>query len=183
MIKKKEQIAKKLLWLDLEMTGLRNQIDLITEVAVIVTDFSLNPITEYSCGVYQPKMKLSRLLNENAWFKGQPQAYQDDIYKISANGQPLGSVEVDLIKIIDKFIEDESVILAGNSIATDRGFIETYLPKFAARLHYRMLDVSAYKIYFQSVKGLEFKKKETHRALDDIYESIAEFKFYLKQIK
>lgn len=71
------------------------------------------------------------------------------------------------------------VILCGNSIGQDRKFVDRYLPQFAARLHYRMLDVSSFKIVYQQLYNRSFKKQNTHRALDDIRESIAELQFYL----
>ncbi len=180
---KEKNVQKQLLWLDLEMTGLDSSVDLITEVAVVVTDFSFKPLVEYSQGIYQQSQILAGRLENNPWFKEQPEAYRREIYEISAQGKPLAEVESDLIQIADEYITDKRVVLAGNSIHTDRGFVDEYLPAFSVKLHYRMLDVSAYKIYVQALTGLEFDKKETHRALVDIYESIAEMKFCLERIK
>lgn len=180
---KEKVIQRQLLWLDLEMTGLESSVDLITEVAVVVTDFSFKTLVEYGQGIYQQPEILAACLENNPWFKEQPETYQREIYEISAQGKPLAEVESDLIQITGEYITDERIVLAGNSIHTDRSFIDKYLPAFAAKLHYRMLDVSAYKIYVQALTGLEFGKKESHRALEDIYESIAELKFCLEKIK
>lgn len=76
-------------------------------------------------------------------------------------------------------VKASGVILCGNSIGQDRKFVDRYLPQFASRLHYRMLDVSSFKIVHQELYGQSFKKSGTHRALDDIRESIAELQFYL----
>ena len=180
---KEKDIQKQLLWLDLEMTGLDSSVDLITEVAVVVTDFSFKAFIEYGQSVYNRPEILAERLENNPWFKEQSKAYREDIYKISAQGKPLAEIEADLIKITNEYITDKKIVLAGNSIHMDRSFIDEYLPTFSAKLHYRMLDVSAYKIYVQALTGLEFDKKETHRALVDIYESIAEMKFCLERIK
>ena len=72
--------------------------------------------------------------------------------------------------------------MAGNSIHWDRLFIRKYWPKLETRLHYQMLDVTAFKLIVQARSGFEFAKQETHRALDDIYESIAELKELLKRL-
>ena len=73
---------------------------------------------------------------------------------------------------------NETVYLAGNSIRVDRSFIDVYMPKFAKILHYRMLDVTAFKLLWTGQGGTEYKKAKHHRALDDIRESIAELKDY-----
>ena len=83
---------------------------------------------------------------------------------------------------IKHFKKKNPVIICGNSIAQDRKFIDKYLPNFAERLHYRMLDVSSFKIVFREMLGREFKKANSHRALDDIRESIAELKYYMGAI-
>ena len=178
-----DSIPQNLLWLDLEMTGLDAKKDLITEIAVVVTDFSFKILTEYNQGIYHPPAILKGLLERNEWFQEQASAYQADIYAISAKGILLAKAETDLIDIANKYFKNKNMILAGNSICTDRGFVDSYLPRFALNLHYRMLDVTAYKIYVQAVSGLRYDKQEAHRALDDIYESIAELKFCLQKIK
>ena len=73
--------------------------------------------------------------------------------------------------------------MAGNSIHQDRKFIDIEMPKLAERLHYRMLDVSAWKVYFEGALNRKFTKREMHRALDDIEGSIEEMKWYLTFMK
>ena len=92
------------------------------------------------------------------------------------------AVQNSFTEFIDKNFGNEPAILAGNSIHQDRRFIRQWWPQVDSKLHYRMLDVSSYKIIMQNKFGKEFTKKETHRALDDIKESIAELKFYLKTL-
>ena len=76
----------------------------------------------------------------------------------------------------------KTIYLAGNSIHQDRKFIEDEMPKLDEILHYRMLDVSAWKVYFENALGKKFLKPENHRALDDIRGSIEELKWYLKTL-
>ena len=78
--------------------------------------------------------------------------------------------------------KSDQVVICGNSIAQDRRFIDRYLPRFAEKLDYRMLDVSSFKIVFRDMLGREFLKQNNHRALDDIRESIDELKYYMKAI-
>ena len=182
MAELKRTTTSKLFWIDLEMSGLDSRKDLITEIAVVVTDFSFEVLAEYCQGVYQEPSLLQKRLAANPWFRNQPETYQRDIQRISASGLPLDRVESDLLGLADRHFAAQPVVLAGNSVYTDRGFVERYLPALTSRLHYRMLDVSAFKIYMQA-HGLEFVKAEKHRALDDIYESIAELKFYLQYFK
>ena len=75
--------------------------------------------------------------------------------------------------------KDDRPILAGNSISQDRLFLNKYFKKFSGELHYRMLDVSSWKIIFNYKFDLKYEKKNAHRALDDIRESIEELKYYL----
>jgi oligoribonuclease len=73
-------------------------------------------------------------------------------------------------------------VIAGNSIAQDRLFINRYFPRFASKLHYRMLDVTAWKVVMEARFGIRFEKKKAHRALDDIRESLDEMRFYLRHV-
>jgi len=99
------------------------------------------------------------------------------------NGKPPSAVELELIHFVDRHFQGEPAILCGNSIGQDRLFINRHFPQFARKLHYRMLDVTAWKIVFQSILGKKFEKKNTHRAIDDIQESMEELRFYMKHIK
>jgi oligoribonuclease len=74
-------------------------------------------------------------------------------------------------------------VLAGNSIHNDRKFIERWWPGLDLKLHYRMLDVSSLKIFMQGRHGVEFEKREVHRAFDDIQASIAELQYYLEWLQ
>ncbi|MBQ2637805.1 oligoribonuclease, partial [Candidatus Saccharibacteria bacterium] len=97
-------------------------------------------------------------------------------------GETAEAVEKKILEFIDKNFGKE-VYLAGNSIHQDRKFIDAEWPEVSKRLHYRMLDVSAWKIYFEGSLGRKFMKPENHRAEDDIEGSISELKYYLEFVK
>ena len=107
---------------------------------------------------------------------------RDSLIKQNENGKPVAEVEKELLEFLDEYFGAE-IYLAGNSIHQDRKFIEKEMPELNKRLHYRMLDVSAWKIYFENALNRKFVKREAHRALDDIEGSIEELKFYLGFIK
>ena len=173
----------RLLWVDLEMTGLEPSIDLIVELAAVITDFDLKILAEFDAAVWQPTDVLQQRIDSSPWFKIQPPSYGQEIFDSSQAGQPLAEVEAQLVDLIGQhFPQSEMVVLAGNSIRVDRAFIDRYCPKLAQLCHYRMLDVSAWKVYFQGRWGVDYHKRKAHRAVDDIHESIAEFQHYLKFI-
>ena len=89
----------------------------------------------------------------------------------------------ELAAFIKSHFGSERAILAGNSIMQDRLFIKRYMPLTDAQLHYRQVDVTSWKVIFNEIYDMRFKKKDTHRALDDILESIEELKFYMNAVK
>ncbi|HPD99570.1 MAG TPA: oligoribonuclease [Candidatus Saccharibacteria bacterium] len=170
----KNDIPQKLLWLDLEMTGLIPATDRILEIAAIVTDFNFTELDRYESVVYQPPEVLARM---NEWSRSTHTASGLlDRVNVAPNEQ---RVVADFLEFVLRNFGNEPVVLAGNSIHQDRRFIRQWWPDIEARLHYRMLDVSSFKIVIQGKYGKVFNKKETHRALDDIKESIAELQYYL----
>ena len=170
----------KLLWIDLEMTGLNPEEDRICEVAAIATDMDLNEIATYEAVVkVNDKTMKERMVGE-FWEKNNKS--RDALFEQNKNGKDVKEVEKDLLSFLDKNF-DQTVYLAGNSIHQDRKFIAKEMPELDKRLHYRMLDVSAWKIYFENALGKKFIKPDNHRALDDINGSIEEFKWYLTFLK
>lgn len=169
-----------LLWVDLEMTGLDPEIDKICEVAAIATDMDLNEIATYEAVVkVDEKLMKSRMVGD-FWEKNSKS--RDALISQNQSGKPIATVEKELLSFLDKYFE-KTVYLAGNSIHQDRKFIEREMPKLNQKLHYRMLDVSAWKIYFENALKKKFNKPENHRALDDINGSIEELKWYLTFLK
>ena len=170
----------KLLWVDLEMTGLSPDVDKILEVAVIATDMKLIPVADYQAVIkVDEKLMRERMVGE-FWEKNSKS--RDGLMAQNSLGKPVEQVEKELLEFVDKYCTKE-VYLAGNSIHQDRKFIEKEMPELNRRLHYRMLDVSAWKIYFEQALGKKFAKPENHRALDDINGSIEELKWYLTFLK
>ena len=170
----------KLLWVDLEMTGLDPEKDRIMEVAAIATDYKFNEIARFTAAVKVPESLMKERMTGAFWDKNN--ASREALIAESLNGQSISDVENNLLKFIKTYFGSD-VYLAGNSIHQDRKFIEREMPRLNQELHYRMLDVSAWKIYFENVLGKRFIKPEDHRALSDIEGSIAELKYYLTFIK
>ncbi len=183
MVDQKHTTPSKILWIDLEMTGLNPQKDRITEVAAIVTGWDFKPLGSLDYGVKQDESTLRQLYAANAWAQTRPAETEVEIQH-SLKGIPEAQAETEILALLDKHaVPGELVLLAGNSIHCDRGFIKQYWPKLGARLHYRMLDVSAWKVVMQGKYGVTYTKKEAHRALDDIRESIEELESYLQAAK
>lgn len=163
-------------WIDLEMTGLDDAKDVILEVGAVVTDLDFKILEEYERVVHQPQEALERM---DDWCKKTHGA--SGLTEKVKTGVPLADVEKDLIALADRHFpkKEDKVVLCGNSVGNDRRFIDRYLPAFAERLHYRLIDVSSFKEVFRQKYGLKHEKKNAHRAIGDIHESIAELKTYL----
>lgn len=173
----------KFLWVDLEMTGLNSQEDVIIEVAAEVTDVNFKTIANYESIVQQPKqLVIDRMRESNDWWSQYPENRDEFINKMDT-AKPSAQVEAELIAFVQEQFGSEPAILAGNSIHNDRNFIKQWWPEFDLKLHYRMLDVSAWKVFMQARYGVEFEKKNAHRAFDDIQASIAELQYYLEYFK
>jgi oligoribonuclease len=169
---------KKLLWLDMEMSGLDVERERILEVAAIVTDLDFREIEDYHAVVRQPRETLERMDDWNRKHHGASGLTE----QVLASGRDQEEVERELVALVRRRI-GEPAVLAGNSIGQDRLFINKYMPEFAKSLHYRMLDVTAWKVIMNAKFGVKYEKKNAHRAVDDIRESIAELQLYLAQVK
>ena len=178
----KNAVPTKLLWVDLEMTGLDAQNDVILEVAAEVTDFEFKTLASYEECVKQPRELILDRMQKNIWWKDYPEN-RDEFLRRCADGKTSEEVEQDLVKLVEEHFGSEPAVLAGNSIHNDRNFIKQWWPQLDLKLHYRMLDVSAWKVFMQGAYGVQFEKKEVHRAFDDIQASIAELQHYLEWFK
>lgn len=175
----KQVVPTRLLWVDLEMTGLDANNDVILEIAAEITDFNLTTLASYEAIVAHPTELVARLLQNNPWYQNYPEN-RDEFVRKTAAGKAPEVVEQELIGLIEEHFGTEPAILAGNSIYNDRNFIKHWWPQLDLKLHYRMLDVSAWKVFMQGAHGVVFEKKEVHRAFDDIQASIAELQYYLE---
>ncbi len=168
-------MKKHLFWADLEMTGLDEQNDHILEIAAVITDVDFNSVAEYHRVIFQPQSVLDEM---NDWCKENhgKSGLTADVPK----GTPLATVEKELIEFCKPYFSPKDrIVLVGNSIGNDRKFIDRYLPEFTKLLHYRMIDVSSFNEIFRDRYHVKFEKKNAHRAVGDIHESIAELKHYL----
>ena len=172
------QSPQNLIWIDLEMTGLEPEHDVIIEMATIVTDSDLNILaTGPVIAVHQSDALLAGMDEWNTRTHGESgltQRVRDS--KISA-----AEAEAQTIAFLEQWVPKGKSPICGNSIGQDRRFLCRYMPTLEAFFHYRNLDVSTLKILAerwapQIKEG--FQKKGTHQALDDIHESIAELQYY-----
>lgn len=172
----------KLLWVDLEMTGLDPARDRILEVAAIATDWDFKEIATYEAvKKVGPSLMKQRMVGD-FWEKF-PEV-RTALQTQNGDGKNGRIVENELIEFVSEhFDSSERVILAGNSIHQDRKFIDNEWGRLSEILHYRMLDVSAWKVVFDGKYHKKFVKPEAHRAMDDIRGSIEELEYYLGKVK
>jgi len=169
-----------LVWLDMEMTGLDPGRERIIEMATILTDGNL---VEIAIGpdlvIHQDDDVLAAM---DDWNKSHHNA-SGLVERVKASTVSDADAEGQTIAFLNQHISlKERPVLAGNSIHQDRRFIRRYMPALEKRLHYRMVDVSTVKElarrWFPAVTAKIPAKRETHRALDDIRESIEELRWY-----
>ncbi len=172
-------IPTKFLWIDLEMTGLVPEQDVILEVAAEITGIDLETIDSYESRIQHNRELVLKRMNENSWWKDFPEN-RDDFLENLNSSKTLQAVEKELIALVDHHFGTEPAMLAGNSIHSDRAFIKKWMPELELRLHYRMLDVTSWKTVMETMYNVQFEKPEVHRAYEDIQASIAELQYYLE---
>ncbi|MFT4532196.1 MAG: oligoribonuclease [Candidatus Saccharimonadales bacterium] len=178
----KKSFPTKFLWVDLEMTGLVPDKDVILEVAAEVTDAKLETIGSYESKIKHNKDLVLRRMQQNNWWDSYPDN-RDEFLNSLDKAKQLKQVEKELIDLVDEHFGSEPAVLAGNSIHSDRAFIKQWMPELDLKLHYRMLDVTSWKLIMQSMYNVDFEKSGVHRAFEDIQASIAELQFYLEWFK
>ncbi|XP_070839868.1 small fragment nuclease [Chaetodon trifascialis] len=172
-------MCQRMVWVDLEMTGLDIEKDRIIEMACIITDSDLNILAEGpNLIINQPDSLLegmSEWCKEHHGKSGLTQAVRDS--KITVE-----QAEYEFLSFIRQHTPPGQCPLAGNSVHADKRFLDKYMPQFMYHLHYRIIDVSTIKELCRRWFPEEYKmvphKKATHRALDDISESIKELQYY-----
>lgn len=171
-----------LLWVDLEMTGLDPEEDRILEVAAIATDWDFHEFATYTAVTrVEPELMKERMVGD---FWEEFSHVRADLMEQNEHGDTGEAVEDALLAFIDEHFDDDvRPLLGGNSIHQDRRFIRNEWPRLDERLHYRMLDVSAWKVVMEAKFGQRRTKPPVHRALDDIRASISELQFYLERVQ
>jgi oligoribonuclease len=171
--------AEHLVWIDCEMTGLDIAIDELVEVAVVITDWELQPVHPGFSIVIKPDDTALANMGEFVTKMHSDSGLLDEI----PAGVSLADAEYAVLEYILKYVPvGQQAPIAGNTIGTDRTFLAKYMPRVDSHLHYRSVDVSSIKelarrwyprIYFNSPE-----KNGGHRALADILESIRELDYY-----
>jgi oligoribonuclease len=176
-------ISSNLVWIDCEMTGLDPEKDCLVEVAVVVTNDQLEVLDSGLEVVIKPRP--DSLANMNDFVRNMHTA--SGLINEFDNGLELAEAEQVVLDYVKRFVPNpKDAPLAGNTIGTDRMFLNRYMPNLDQHLHYRNIDVSSIKelsrrwfprVYFQMPK-----KSGNHRALADIMESITELKYYREAV-
>lgn len=167
-----------LVWIDLEMTGLNTATDYIIEIATIITDGALEVIAQGPVlAIHQSDATLAAMDDWNR----RTHAGSGLIERVKASKLTAAEAEAQTLAFVQQYVGKHRSPLCGNSICQDRRFLARLMPNLEAWLHYRNLDVSTLKEIAKRWKpsvAEGFEKKNTHKALDDILESIAELKYY-----
>ncbi len=161
------------------MTGLDIQHDVILEIAAIITDSDFKQIGQtYYARIKHDPEELKKLF-EGKDFWDRYAKSRDDFIAKTGEGKTLDEVDAELSKIIESEFGSELAVLSGNSIHCDKKFIERDWPKIDSKLHYRLLDVSSWKVVMHAKYNVKYDKPEVHRAENDILASIDELQYYL----
>jgi oligoribonuclease len=172
-------VTDPIVWIDCEMTGLDLGEDALIEIAVVVTDSSLIPLGDGVDIVIKPPDQALHQMSEFVRQMHGASGLTDQL----AHGTTLREAESQVMEYVLKHVPHEGKApLAGNSVSTDRGFVDRDMPRLGRHLHYRTIDVSSIKelarrwyprLYFAAPEKLG-----GHRALADIYDSIDELRYY-----
>ena len=174
-------MSERLVWIDLEMSGLDPDKHVILEIATVITDNNLEIIAE------GPSMAIAHksedLLAMEEWSKAHHEA-SGLLHGVSTSAYNCQSAEQETLKFLSRYCQKGSSPLCGNSVWQDRRFLARYMPTLNGFLHYRNIDVSSVKElvrrWYPSVPAYE--KQKAHLALIDIKESIAELRYYRDKV-
>ena len=172
------QDASRLIWVDLEMTGLKPDVDRIIEVAIVITGEKLEPVAEGPVRVVHQEDAV--LEGMDSWNKA-THGRSGLIAKVKASTLSEHDVETEMLDFLAAHLPPGASPMCGNSVCQDRRFLARYMPRLEAYFHYRNLDVSTLKELARRWKPqvmAGFSKQGKHEALADIYESIEELRYY-----
>ena len=177
-------MAKELVWIDLEMTGLNPEIHKIIEIATIITDSELNIIAKGPDLVINASNDELNKMNTYVRDMHTKSGLVDEVRKSSLT---IRDAEIETLEFINKHIKAKNKPpVCGNSIGTDRRFLDAQMNDLENRFHYRVVDVSSIKElanrWYPNIDRNIPSKAENHRALEDIIESIEELKYYRKKL-
>lgn len=176
------QDSRNLIWIDLEMTGLDPQNDSIIELATVVTDKDLNVLAEGPVlAIFQNDEVLARMDDWNQKHHSESGL----IGRVRESALSEAEAERLTLAFLQGWVPSSSSPMCGNSICQDRRFLARCMPRLESYFHYRNLDVSTLKElagrWAPHIRS-GFKKKNSHRALDDVLESIAELRYYRRHM-
>ncbi|MBI5242509.1 MAG: oligoribonuclease [Elusimicrobia bacterium] len=170
-----------LVWMDLEMTGLDPETDLILEIATVITDSQLNILAEGPViAIHQPPEALE---NMHPWCVEHHGA-SGLTRRVEQSLTTVEQAERATLDFLKQWCSEKASPLCGNSIHQDRRFLAKHMPKLNAYLHYRIVDVSSFKEMIERwypEEAARPQKQQSHLALDDIRESIAELADYRRR--
>jgi oligoribonuclease len=171
--------ADRMVWIDLEMTGLDTERHTIVEIAVLVTDSALELVDDgIDLVVHATPSELARMDD----FVRNMHTKSGLLPEIEATTRTLEAAGAEVLEYLRARVPENVAPLCGNSIGVDRRFLDRYLPAVDRYVHYRSIDVSSLKELCRRWNPGVYKgrpdKSETHRALDDIRESLEELRFY-----
>lgn len=176
-------IKPMLVWMDLEMTGLEDDRHVIVEIATLITDDDLNIVAEGPDLVIHAS---EEELAEMGELVTTMHTSSGLLEQIKASSISLERAEAETLAFIQSHVKPGSTPLAGNSISTDRRFLARYMPSIENYLHYRIVDVSSIKElcrrWYPKLASKAPGKDGSHRAMDDIRDSVAELIYYRQQI-
>jgi oligoribonuclease len=172
-----------IVWMDMEMSGLEPETDRILEVAVLVTDGELEVVAEGpNLVVHQADEVLAAMDEWNTSHHGQSGLTK----RVRESTIDEAQASAALLAFLEDHTQKKKAPLAGNSIHQDRRFVARYLPEVEDWLHYRNVDVSTVKELAKRWYAKQYSgrpaKKGSHRAMDDVLESIEELKYYRKAL-